>query len=330
MPIFQIGPFVFVSGNTFASGQGRAPTDILGPDRGAHVVEHVVPGRTGGIIEALGQRQNTYQIRGFLAPRETIADSAGTYLSGASYYSVNADTAKTLLTALRLSGSLAVKIESTYSMLSGYPIFFENDMFYINDMTFGMEPGRGYPYYPYTIELHRTTPRSYGNSSGAATYAPAGTYFSGYVRMFRIRSGAWPLGETINTIAIYAQSVASGNAKVAVYPDFGGGDPLTVQGQSASQPICSGWNYFSIQPSFVASSGKRYNIAIMSDATSSLGWQLMTTNSTMGGGDANPQCSGAESFVSGVAYSAAFPSPYVTDGFTHASGNCFRMVIVTA
>ena len=330
MPIIQFGPLVLSSGSTLQSGQGWPPQTIDGPSKQGYVVEHQVPGAEGGIVEYMGSAQRTITLRGFLAPREIITDGAATFLSGSSYYVVAVDTAKELLAGLRGSGAHALKIESTYSNYSGYAIFYENDVFYITDLTFGYEPGHAYPFYPYTINLKRTANKSYGNSSGVATYAPTGTYFSGYTRIWRLRSGAWPVGETINTIALYAQSVASGNAKVAVYRDFGGAGSLAPLAQSASQPITSGWNYFPLNPSFVTISGNQHEIAIKSDADSSLGWQLQTTESTMAGGDPNPQCSGAESFVSGTTYSTVFPDPYVTDAFTHVSGNCFKSVIIVA
>ena len=252
---------------------------------------------------------------------------------------VAVDTAKELLAGLRGSGAHALKIESTFSNYSGYAIFYENDVFYITDLTFGYEPGHAYPFYPYTINLKRTANKSYGNSSGIATYAPTGTYFSGFVRCLRLHASGTPVGETINTIALYSQSVASGDAKVAVYRDFGGAGSLAPLAQSASQPITSGWNYFPINPSFVTTSGMQHEIAIKSNVTSSLGWQLQTTESTMAGGDPNPQSSGGESFISGslaTPYSADFPTAPTplsfpdANAWTHVSGNRFKMVIITA
>ena len=329
MPIFRLGPFSF-SGLGGQSGS-YDPQAIEGPAADSYVAEHQVPGREGGIVEYLGSRQPSYTIRGFITPRDKSTDNAGVIFSGpGTAIALNAEATKDTLLKLKGSGALLVQIESTYTNVSGYRILYENDFFFIQQLTFGYEAGKGYPYYPYTMVLHRASPKTYGNSSGIASYNPTGTWFSGYIRMFRLRSGAWPLGETINSLGFYAQSIASGNAKMGIYPDFGGGDPLTLQAETLSQPINSGWNYFPIRPSFITTSGVRYNIAIKSDSTGIGGWQLQTTESNMGVSDPNPQCSGAESFVSGVTYSANFPSPYVTDSFTHVSGNCFKMVIVGA
>lgn len=317
MPIFRLGPFSF-SGLGGQSGS-YDPQVIEGPAVDSYVAEHQIPGREGGIVEYLGSRQPSYTIRGFITPRDKSTDNAGVIFSGVgTAIALNAEQTKDTLLKLKGSGALLVQIESTYTNISGYRILYENDFFFIQQLTFGYEAGKGYPYYPYTMVLHRASPRIYGNQSGVTAYTPT-PYFSGYVRIFRLRSGSWPIGETINSLGFYAQSVASGNAKMAVYPDFGGGDPLTVQGESLSQPINSGWNYFPIRPSFVATSGIRYDIAIKSDATNTSGWVMQTTVFTESG----------ESFVSGVTYGANFPSPYVIDSFTWVSGNVFKMVMVT-
>lgn len=337
MPIFRLGPFSF-SGLGGQSGS-YDPQAIEGPAVDSYVAEHQVPGREGGIVEYLGSRQPSYTIRGFITPRDKSTDNAGVIFSGpGTAIALNAEATKDTLLKLKGSGALLVQIESTYTNVSGYRILYENDFFFIQQLTFGYEAGKGYPYYPYTMVLHRASPKTYGNSSGIATYAPTGTYFSGFIRLMQLRSGAWAVGETINSLGFYAQSVASGNAKMAVYPDIGVGTVAPVA-QSLSQPVNSGWNYFPIRPSFITTSGHQYHIAIKSDTTNSLGWQLQTTESNHGVSDPNPQVSGSESFISGslaTPYSADFPTTPAgllfpnANAWVSVSGNAFKMVMVTA
>ena len=306
MPIMSWGPFTFSSGWT--------PQDIQGPERQSLVAEHQVPGKEGGVVEYLGSKQPTYQLRGFLAPRELVSDNAGAILSGTSYIGLNTDDARDTILNLRGSGAQLLRIESTL-ILSGLRIMYENGFFYATNITFGYEAGHSYPYYPYTIDLKGASTKTYGNSSGTNTLTSnSGVFFSGYIRDILQTSGL-ALGELVQGMGLYVDSVASGNAKVAMYTAAG-----ALKTQSASQAVHSGWNYFPLRPSFTTTSGTTYVLAFKGDAANSSGFNIRYGDFV--------NSSGASSFKSGITYSDDFPDPYALGAFSSVSGLSWNLVFV--
>ena len=310
------GPFVFSSGYN--------PTHIGGPQRDTHLVEHQIPGLEGSIVEYLGSPQSRYQLKGFLAPNtEVFNGTAGAVLSGTSYVALNADDSLAFLTGLRGSGANLLRIESTSTNYSGYPVLYEQDFFYIEKATFGFEAGRSYPYYPYSIDCRRASTRTFGQSSGTTQFSLGSrAYFSGYAAAFTWRSGFYQGGLVIG-LGFYARTVASGSARMAIYNMSG--PQGTTQGlvaQTASQPVASGWNYFAIRPVLLTmNSGNFYSIGLMSNIGSDSGF---TVNNIDAGAT-----SGTASYVSGVIYNSGFPDP-LTAGNSLVSGIQFNGVIVTA
>ena len=323
IPLQAFGPVTFSSGQLFKK--------VDGPKRTNYVQEHEIPGREGGIVEYVGSKQPTYKIQGFLAPNpDQFGGVAVAILSGGAYYGTGADGGMMYLQGLRGSGAQLLRLESTWSNFSGYPRLYENDFFYCASMTFALEAGRGYPYYPYTIDLMRASYSTYGNSSGTSTFtddvAPAalsGAFYSGYIRGWFLLSGL-PLGGRVMGLGFYAQSVAyGGNARLAVYSGSAAGSTLVVQ--TASQPVTSGWNYFPLNPSFTAQSGSNaYFLAFMSDMFnigSSAGFALAYS-------DSNP--AGSYSVYSGAVYANGFPATLGSaSGYTSISGYALDITVVT-
>lgn len=281
MPLFSYGPYQFTfSGAT----SGYAPTKVQGPGRSMYVIEHQIPAREGGIVEYLGSEQSKYTWKGFFSPPQDgpYNGTAGYLLSGTQYIPQNADQAMNAVFQLRGSGANLLYIESTYSNESGYMRSYENGFFVLEKATFAFEAGHTYPYYPYTIDFRGISPTMYGNSSGSASFAPTDKYYSGYVFVWSVSrngptSGATTNGEVINTLGIFVNAVASGNAKVAIYSgaDF---PSAVLTAQSAAQPVHSGWNYFPLRPSFQSTSGATVIYAFAGDATNSSGFIVAQTD----------------------------------------------------
>ena len=315
MPQYQFGPYQF----TFSgANSGYGPTKIDGPDRTAYVIEHQIPAKEGGVVEYLGSQQSLYQWKGFIAPPQDgpYDGTAAFYLSGSYWVGLNTDDAKDTLVSLRGSGAQVLKIESTYSNESGYQRWYSNGFFVLEKATMAFEAGHTYPYYPYGIAFHGASPGTYGNSSGTTTFGNvAGHYLSGYIWAWHLVSGL-PLGEPINTLGVYIQSVASGNITLGVY-DVN----VALQAQSASQAVHSGWNYFPIQPGFTSKSGATYWLAIMGDATGHSGYSI-ATNNTSGGTTFSVQ--------SGIVYASGFPQTFAPGTFAAISGFNLNLVMVTA
>jgi len=286
-----------------------------------YVIEHAIPAKEGGIVEYLGSKQTTYQLKGILAADAT--GFAGAVLSGTAYYGVNADDAQSYLKAIRGSGAQLLVLESTWSNLSGYPVLYENGFFQIEKETFGFEGGHGYPYYPFTLDLRGATPATYGNSSGTQTFPyNSGVYFSGWAYYWRL-SGTQK-GERINSLGVFVNSVASGHLQVAVYS---GGNPntATLVGQSASQPVRSGWNWFPINPGFKASSGL-WLFGLMGDASNASGFTVAMFDNLSGisTGDVPD-----ESQQINAPYLSGFPSTPSVSGYINISGVQFNQTMVT-
>jgi len=299
MPLIQLGPYTFSSGFN--------PTIIEGPVITPNVVEHATPQRLGSVTEILGYRQPTIQLDGFLAPlTDLISGVVGAVLSGTSYIAVHADDAHDFILGLR-SGAQPLQIQSTDEYLSGLgPTMFENDFFFMGDVTVAMEGGRAYPYYPYSITLVRAYPRGYGNSSGllladqsAIPLALSGAYLSGYIRAWRLISGT-PQGVTVAGLGAYCPSALGGNGsglmKLAVY-----NSGRVLQIQTASQIIHSGWNYFPVRPTYTATSGAQIILAMKGTAPN---------NSWFGFADRSGGLD--ESYESGITYSNDFPSTFLS------------------
>lgn len=310
------GPYVFSSGYN--------PTHIGGPNRDTYLVEHAIPASEGGIVEYVGSPQPTYQIRGFISPPDGGAYNgvASAVLSGAGYVGINADDSLAFLTGLRGSGANLLRIESTSTNYSGYPVLYENDFFYIHKLTFAVEAGKTYPYYPYSMECRRASTRTFGQSSGTTQFQLGSrAYFSGYAAAFTWRSGFFQGGLLIG-LGFYAVTVASGSARMAVYNVSGPqGTSQGLVAQSASQAVTSGWNYFPIRPILLAmTSGNFYSIGLMSNITGDSGF---TTRMIDAGAT-----SGTSSYQSGITYSNGFPDPLAA-GNSLVSGIQLNAVMVT-
>jgi hypothetical protein len=304
-PEVSLGPLTFTS--------GYAPKAIDGPKRDMHLLEHEIPGREGGIVEYLGSNQPTYRLQGFFAPLNDVFNGpSASVLSGAAYVPVTPDAAAAYLMGLRGSGVLLLQVESTWSQYSGYSVWYDQDFYYIKSVNVAMEAGKGYPYYPYTIDLLRASTLTYGNSSGTNVWTgTSGGYLSGFVFAWYQSSG-WAKGETINTMGVYVAAVSSGSLRVAIYDHVG----PTLQAQSAVAPAASGWNYFPLQPSFTTTSGTGYYLAVMGDQPSALTLELLVA-------------SGAASipvFISGTPFLSGFPSS-LTGSVTNP-GVCLDIVMV--
>ncbi len=295
MPRVEWGPYIFASG-TF----GYPPQGITGPKKDVFVVEHAVPGREGGVLDYVGSRHPAYVLKGFLSPPMdgTYSGVAARVLSGTSYVGLDADDAKDFLFSLRGSGAQLLRVESTYTNVSGYPILYENDFFYNSKTSIAYEAGRTYPYYPYAIDFVHATMAFFGQNSGVTTFSGDSVgYFSGFARYSLLESGAWgtPLGRPLIALALYVKTVASGNLRMALY-EIG----QTLAAQSASQAVHSGWNYFPLRPSFTPSSGSSYYIAFAGDAVNASGFTVLYVDYLSGG---------KSSFIqSGLIYSSGFPS----------------------
>ena len=292
MPLVQLGPFVFSS--------GWNPREIGGPTHRSYVVEHPTPNAEGGPVEYLGSQQPTYQLAGFLTNLGGQLSGAGAVISGwDGFVAHDADTAKDFLLGLR-SGAQLLMIESTASPTGGIARWYENDFFFIRSMQFGYEAGRAYPYYPYSIELHRsnTSGRSYTESGSTATDmgAIAGNYISGYIYASYL-SGIRPGGETLVGLGIFLRSAASGSIKLAIYN--GNDDSRTVE--TRSQNVHSGWNYFSLLPTFTTVSGRHYWLAMKGNVNSTSGF-------TIGRGTVGTNA--GFSRQSGTPYTDTFPATF--------------------
>ena len=310
-PEVSLGPLTFTS--------GYAPKAIDGPKREMYVLEHEIPGLEGGIVEYLGSRQPTYRLQGFFAPLNDVFNGpSASVLSGAAYVPVTPDAAAAYLMGLRGSGVLLLQVESTWSQYSGYSVWYDQDFYYIKSVNVAMEAGKGYPYYPYTIDLLRASTTMYGNTSGVTPFAPvsgatSGAYFSGYVIGWFLPSGAGsPQGETIKTLGVYAATVASGSLAMAVYTHSG-----AMLGQSALQAVASGWNYFPLNPAFATTSGAGYYFALMGSATSASGYSLLSDSSN-----------GTYSFQSGVPLTSGFPTIFSPQLFSFVASYNLDTVMV--
>ena len=314
MPLVSLGPFTFSS--------GWNPTKIDGPKRDSYLVEHAIPGREGGIPEYLGSPQPTWQLKGFLAPNpDAPTGVAGAQLSGSGYVGLSPDSAMNYLKNLRGSGVSLLKIESTYSMMSGVQVFYENDFYYVSKMTFGLEAGRGFPYYPYGIDLKRASYRTFGNNSGTTVWpgtlvsGNVAGYLSGYMIAYNLPAGSGAPTTTalLVGIGVYALAAASGNIQLGIY------QTASLQAQSAVQPITSGWNYFPVNPSFTVSSGTVYTLALIGTSTGASGWVLACAAET-----------GFSQYIaSGRSFTSGFPATQPTT-FPNASGYALDIVMVTA
>ena len=269
-----------------------------------------MPGAEGGITEYLGHPQRSTQLRGFLTHSDL--DVAGAIWSGALWMPMNADQMKDHLLNIQVSGPQLLKIESTLSPISGQQIFYANEFYHIQNVTFGYEAGHLYPYYPYTLDLHRARTRNYGNSSGVGALGSP-IRGSGYVQNFELRSGR-PQGEFVVGMALYAAAADSGvTGRVGVY------SALNLVAQSHSSPINSGWNYFPVRPTFRTVSGTIYQLAFKTDATTlgqfNIGGIDIPTELTTG-------------FQSGV-FSSGFPLTYAPGTFDVVSGYQYAVYMVT-
>ena len=318
--LVSLGPFSFSSGYT--------PQGIEGPSRESYIVEHAVPGREGGITEYVGSRRAGYQIRGFLAPNnDTIGGPAASVLSGTVYTAVDSDASKDFLIPLKASGAQLFKVESI-ALVSGVRYMYENDFFYIENLTFGYEAGRGYPYYPYSMTLRGASTKTFGQSSGTASMPTSiagsglGSYLSGYAMTMTWRSGFYQ-GGLVVALGFNCLSIASGSARMAVFNTSG--PQGTSQGlvmQTASQPVHSGWNYFPVRPILLAmNSGNFYQIGVMTDVVSNSGFTIALLDAAGG--------SGTTSFQSGIIYSSGFPDPFAPSSGLRISGIQLDVVLVS-
>ena len=323
LPLVAWGPVTFTS--------GYSPSKIDGPVRTENVIEHQIPAREGGIVEYLGSKQPTYSIKGFLAPTpDNMASGVAlAVLSGYGYYGLNPDDAMHYLQGLRGSGAQLLRLESTWSNYSGYPVLYENDFFYATSMTFAMEAGRGYPYYPYTIDLMRASASTYGNSSGNSSLTndstgdASGAYISGYIRGYTyFAATGFPKTAPLIGMGFYALAVhGTYNASLAIAGITSGGPILAY---TASQTVTSGLNYFPLGPTTTLQSGLSYNLLIQSDAPNNGAFALGYT-------DAGP--TGLSSLQSGQVYSKSL-SPWAV-GFLPGtlagmSGYAIDVFVVTA
>lgn len=309
LPLRAWGPVTFTS--------GYSPKSIQGPKRTNYVQEHEIPGSEGGVVEYLGSKQPTYKLQGFLAPlNDQFNGPAIAVLSGTTYLALSADDALHYLQGLRGSGAQLLRIESSWSNFSGYTVLYENDFFYCVDMTFGLEAGRGYPYYPYTIDLMRASYSVFGNNSGNQTVSPnpdgnaSGAYFSGYMRAWLV-SGA-PRGGVVMGLGAYLLAARSGSLQMGIYST---GNQLLAQ--TASQGVTSGWNYLPLNPTIKTTSGINYIIGLMSD-------QVNNTSDAFGYSDTFS--SGISFIMSGTPYLSGFPATLIQ---SYVSGWSYDTVIVT-
>ncbi len=313
MPRVEWGPYIFASG-TF----GYAPQGITGPKKDIFVVEHSVPGRETGVVDYMGSRDPGYAFKGFLSPPMDGPGNAaaGRVLSGTSYIGITSDDAKDFLFRVRGSGPNLLRIESPHAVVSGFAILYENDFFYNSKTSIAYEPGRTYPYYPYAIDFVHATMAFFGQNSGVTTFSGDSVgYFSGFARYSLLESGAWgtPLGRPLIALSLYVKTVASGNARMALY-EIG----QTLAAQSASQAVHSGWNYFPLRPSFTPSSGSSYYIAFAGDAVNASGFTVLYVDYLSGG---------QSSFIqSGLIYSSGFPSSVT---LAWKSGYFYNVQLVT-
>lgn len=297
LPLAQLGPYIFSSGAT-------NPKAIDGQKRTNYVREHEIPGSEGGQIEYVGSQQPTYRLQGFFAPLGDVLTSggiAGAVVSGQSTVSLSPEGSISYFVGQKGSGAQLLQLESTWSRQSGNMVLYENDFFYISNETFAIEKERGYPYYPYTLDLMRASWKSYGQSSGVATFpGVSGVYLSGYT-YFWTQSGGFAQGETIIGLGVYASTVASGNAAVALFS--GSAAPtfhLIVA--SASQMVHSGWNYFPLNPSFTTKSGQSYTFGFIGDATNTSGYTLAILDAA--------GTSGTQSNLNGAIFANGFSAGY--------------------
>lgn len=310
----RLGPFRF---------DVRNPQSLQGPEIDTYVVEHQVPGREGGVVEYVGSRRKIYTLRGFLSPSEILTDRAASILSGVALININVDQAKDALLGLKGSGTLLLKFESTYSSFSGYAVLYENDFFFIRNLTFGFEAGKSYPYYPYSIQLLGASPRQFGNSGIGSDWSPTNLYFSGYIIGFSQRSGQYTSGETINSVGFYISAINSGNAKVAIYNQVGGAG--TLQAESASQAVHSGWNWFPLRPSFTTLNDVLYTICMKADVAGVGGFTIRGIDSSV-----YSNVSGNQSYQSGISYGPAFPSSFIPGTFANVSGFALSLNMVAS
>ncbi len=312
MPRVEWGPYIFVSGSF-----GYAPQGVTGPKKDIFVVEHAVPGKETGIPDYVGSRDPGYALKGFLSPPQdgTYSGVAGRVLSGTVYVGLDADDAKDFLFNLRGSGANLLRVESAQGVVSGYPILYENDFFYNAKMSIAYEPGRTYPYYPYAIDFKRATMAFFGSNSGTTSFSgDAQGYLSGFARYTQIQSGmGTPLGRPLIAVSLYVKTVASGNARMAVFDGT-----LALKAQSASQMVHSGWNYFPLRPSFNPSSGTTYYVAFAGNATNMSGFTVLYTDLLSG--------TTTSSLQSGFIFSSGFST---SPGLSWTSGLFYNVQLVT-
>ena len=305
MPRVLLGPFVFASGSVFGQSPqyGWPPTNIDGPRLSHYVVEHRVPGAEGGPVERLGSTRSTYRLEGFLQPRDDTANPplltapAGSVLSGTGYVTVNTDQAKQFLLGLR-SGTQLFLVESTAGVSPQVTnLIYENDFFFITDMSWTYPAGHGYPFYRYSIQLHQGKV-TYGNSSGTLEDGVSGSvYYSGFMRGWRLISGG-PNGESLAGVGVFLTSQASGSLRLAVYDQT----DLALKTQTETRQAISGWNYFALRPSFTTTSGGVYRLLFKGNVANTSGFVVRYR--TAGGGD--------ELNYSGQPFADAWPDPWPT------------------
>ena len=318
LPLAQLGPFIFSSGAT-------NPAKIDGQKRTNYVIEHEVPGAEGGQIEYVGSQQPTYRLQGFFAPLGDVLTSggiAGAVVSGQSTVALSPEGSISYFVGQKGSGAQLLQLESTWSRQSGNMVLYENDFFYISNETFAIEKERGYPYYPYTLDLMRASWKSYGQSSGLSSVFPSvsGFYFSGYAYTWQQQAG-FAQGETIIGLGVYVVTVSSGNARLALLSGNYQANVNTVIA-TASQQVHSGWNYFPVNPSYTTTSGQYYQLGFMGDATNTSGYTvgILDTAATSGTATVNPNQNFSTGWLTGLSPAA---------GNINASGIQLALIFVT-
>ena len=287
---------------------GILPTDILGPSQDNYVIEHTTPQKLNPHLEYVGFKQPRQQIRGFFAPTFNSKNSnAGAILSGGGFVGSNADEMRTELINMRASGLQLLRIRSA----DGSGHIYNNEWYCITNISMAFAAAKAYPYYPYTINLLRATPRAFGNNSGTLDWTAG---FSGFIRTWQLLSGQTPIGYDVVGLGMLVDIVTSGNAKMAVYDS---GNSLVVE--TSVQVVYSGWNYWQLKPGFTAVSGHQYKIAVKADIRSGNAFHMQYQA-------AAADSSGREQSQSGIPFVNPFPNTYVP--LAVVSGRRFTTLMV--
>lgn len=287
---------------------GILPTNILGPSQDNYVVEHLTPQKLNPHMEYIGFRQPRQQIRGFFAPTGDARDSpAGGILSGAGFFVADADDMREELINMRASGLQLLRIRSA----DGSGHIYNNEWYCITNISMAFAAAKAYPYYPYTINLLRATPRAFGNNSGTADWTAG---FSGFIRSWQLVSGQTTIEYDVVGLGMLVDIVTSGNAKMAVYDS---GNALVVE--TSVQVVYSGWNFWQLRPGFTAVSGHQYKIAVKADIESGNAFHMQYLATSIGS-------SGREQSESGITFSDNFPTTYTP--LTAVSGRAFTTLMV--